>query len=155
MCPTMYVWKQSLFRKNWHTNSAAAFILSKRRGYSLSITAWPYVSGSIGEGKGGCHSVAAQTTNHEASLFTQIISLTCSWVEHVDSIPALRFAGKLLPPVRALPPAPWPDEGPENLRSPFRGLAMDKNPILCLEKYSISSVKPVTDAEPHLATTAW
>ncbi|GFN78836.1 hypothetical protein PoB_000534200 [Plakobranchus ocellatus] len=41
----------------------------------------------------------------------------------VDSESALRSAGTLLSRVRAMPPAPWPDGGPESLRSPCCGLA--------------------------------
>ncbi|GFN82104.1 hypothetical protein PoB_000861000 [Plakobranchus ocellatus] len=37
---------------------------------------------------------------------------------------ALRSAGTLLSRVRAPLPAPWPDGGPENLRSPCCGLAI-------------------------------
>ncbi|GFO15694.1 hypothetical protein PoB_004219900 [Plakobranchus ocellatus] len=40
---------------------------------------------------------------------------------------ALRSAGTLLSRVRAPPPAPWPDGGPESLRSPCCRLAMYKN----------------------------
>ncbi|GFN85795.1 hypothetical protein PoB_001230100 [Plakobranchus ocellatus] len=36
----------------------------------------------------------------------------------------LRSAGTLLSRVRAPPPAPWPDGGPESLRSPCCGLAI-------------------------------
>ncbi|GFN89561.1 hypothetical protein PoB_001606700 [Plakobranchus ocellatus] len=41
---------------------------------------------------------------------------------------ALRSAGILLSRVRAPPSAPRPDEGPKSLRSPWRGLAIYKNP---------------------------
>ncbi|GFN91067.1 hypothetical protein PoB_001757300 [Plakobranchus ocellatus] len=44
----------------------------------------------------------------------------------VDSESALRSARILLSQVRALPPAPWPDGGPESLRSPCCGLATFK-----------------------------
>ncbi|GFN91420.1 hypothetical protein PoB_001792600 [Plakobranchus ocellatus] len=40
---------------------------------------------------------------------------------------ALRSAGTLLSRVRAPLPAPWPDGGPESLRSPCCGLAIYKN----------------------------
>ncbi|GFO25924.1 hypothetical protein PoB_005242900 [Plakobranchus ocellatus] len=40
---------------------------------------------------------------------------------------ALRSAGILLSRVRAPLPAPWPDGGPESLRSPCCGLAIYKN----------------------------
>ncbi|GFO04340.1 hypothetical protein PoB_003084500 [Plakobranchus ocellatus] len=39
---------------------------------------------------------------------------------------ALRSAGTLQARVRAPPPAPWPDGGPESLRSPCCGLAIYK-----------------------------
>ncbi|GFN81155.1 hypothetical protein PoB_000766100 [Plakobranchus ocellatus] len=39
----------------------------------------------------------------------------------------LRSAGTLLSRVRAPPPAPWLDRGPESLRSPCCGLAIYKN----------------------------
>ncbi|GFN83493.1 hypothetical protein PoB_000999900 [Plakobranchus ocellatus] len=45
----------------------------------------------------------------------------------VASESALRSAGALLSRVRALPSAPWPDGGPESLRSPCCGLATYKN----------------------------
>ncbi|GFO03560.1 hypothetical protein PoB_003006500 [Plakobranchus ocellatus] len=41
--------------------------------------------------------------------------------------PALRSAGTLLSRVRAPLPAPWPDGGPDSLRSPCCGLAINKN----------------------------
>ncbi|GFN80950.1 hypothetical protein PoB_000745600 [Plakobranchus ocellatus] len=44
----------------------------------------------------------------------------------VASESALRSAGTLLSRVRVLPPAPWPDGGPESLRSPWCGLAIYK-----------------------------
>ncbi|GFO49796.1 hypothetical protein PoB_007630100 [Plakobranchus ocellatus] len=44
----------------------------------------------------------------------------------VASESALRSAGTLLSRVRAPPPAPWPDGGPESLRSPCCGLAIYK-----------------------------
>ncbi|GFO30561.1 hypothetical protein PoB_005706600 [Plakobranchus ocellatus] len=40
----------------------------------------------------------------------------------VASESALRSAGTILSRVRAPPPAPWPDGGPESLRSPCCGL---------------------------------
>ncbi|GFO40001.1 hypothetical protein PoB_006650600 [Plakobranchus ocellatus] len=45
----------------------------------------------------------------------------------VASESALRSAGTLLSRVRAPPPVPWPDGGPESLRSPCCGLAIYKN----------------------------
>ncbi|GFO45536.1 hypothetical protein PoB_007204100 [Plakobranchus ocellatus] len=45
----------------------------------------------------------------------------------VSSESALRSAVILLLRVRAPPPAPWPDGGPESLRSPFCRLAVYKN----------------------------
>ncbi|GFO35616.1 hypothetical protein PoB_006212100 [Plakobranchus ocellatus] len=45
----------------------------------------------------------------------------------VDSESALISAGTPLSLVRSQPPAPWPDEGPESLRSPCCGLAKYKN----------------------------
>ncbi|GFN82915.1 hypothetical protein PoB_000942100 [Plakobranchus ocellatus] len=47
----------------------------------------------------------------------------------VASESTLRSAGTLLSQVQASPPAPWPDKGHENLRSPFCGLAIHKNQI--------------------------
>ncbi|GFO49101.1 hypothetical protein PoB_007560600 [Plakobranchus ocellatus] len=47
----------------------------------------------------------------------------------VASESTLRSAGTLLSWVRAPPPAPWPDGGPESLRSPCCGLAIYKNQI--------------------------
>ncbi|GFN79606.1 hypothetical protein PoB_000611200 [Plakobranchus ocellatus] len=44
---------------------------------------------------------------------------------------ALRSAGTLLSRVRAPLPAPWPDRGPESLRSPCCGLAIYKKLKLC------------------------
>ncbi|GFO38112.1 hypothetical protein PoB_006461700 [Plakobranchus ocellatus] len=46
----------------------------------------------------------------------------------VASESALRSAGTILSRVRTPPPAPWPDGGPESLRSPCCGLAIYKNP---------------------------
>ncbi|GFO21468.1 hypothetical protein PoB_004797300 [Plakobranchus ocellatus] len=37
----------------------------------------------------------------------------------VDSGSTLRSAGTLLSQIRAPPPAPWPNGGPESLKSPF------------------------------------
>ncbi|GFO39692.1 hypothetical protein PoB_006619700 [Plakobranchus ocellatus] len=48
----------------------------------------------------------------------------------VASESALRSAGTFLSRVRAQPPAPWPDGGPESLRSPCCGLAIYKKPNL-------------------------
>ncbi|GFO40051.1 hypothetical protein PoB_006655600 [Plakobranchus ocellatus] len=48
----------------------------------------------------------------------------------VASESALRSAQTLLSRVRAPPPAPWPDRGPESLRSPCCGLAIYKNPTV-------------------------
>ncbi|GFN83696.1 prolyl 4-hydroxylase subunit alpha-1-like protein [Plakobranchus ocellatus] len=45
----------------------------------------------------------------------------------VASESTLRSAGTLLSRVRAPPPAPWLDGGPESLRSPCCGLAIYKN----------------------------
>ncbi|GFN79621.1 hypothetical protein PoB_000612700 [Plakobranchus ocellatus] len=44
----------------------------------------------------------------------------------------LRSAGTILSRVRAPPPALWPDGGPESLRSPCCGLALDKNLTLMM-----------------------
>ncbi|GFO50681.1 hypothetical protein PoB_007718600 [Plakobranchus ocellatus] len=69
-------------------SAKATFILSKRRSYPLCITASHYVSPSVKEKKGECHYVTMYNssnccrTNHEASVVTQIIRLTCRWVEH-------------------------------------------------------------------------
>ncbi|GFN92156.1 hypothetical protein PoB_001866200 [Plakobranchus ocellatus] len=45
----------------------------------------------------------------------------------VASESAQRSAGTLLSQLRAPPPAPWPNEGPESLRSPCCALAIHKN----------------------------
>ncbi|GFO18620.1 hypothetical protein PoB_004512500 [Plakobranchus ocellatus] len=46
----------------------------------------------------------------------------------VASESALRSAGNLLSRVRAPPPAPWPDGGPESLRSPLLLTGYIQNP---------------------------
>ncbi|GFN87075.1 hypothetical protein PoB_001358100 [Plakobranchus ocellatus] len=62
--------------------------LSERRSYPLCFTAWSYVSGSVGLGKGGCDYVTTHNftdrcrAKREASLVTQIIRLTYLWVTH-------------------------------------------------------------------------
>ncbi|GFO30843.1 hypothetical protein PoB_005734800 [Plakobranchus ocellatus] len=43
------------------------------------------------------------------------------------TVASLRSAGTLLSRVRASPPSPWPDRGPESLRSPCCGLAIYTN----------------------------
>ncbi|GFO18126.1 hypothetical protein PoB_004463100 [Plakobranchus ocellatus] len=48
----------------------------------------------------------------------------------VDSESTLRSAVNLLSRVRPLPPAPWPDEGPESLRSSRCVLAYKKNSLM-------------------------
>ncbi|GFN89572.1 hypothetical protein PoB_001607800 [Plakobranchus ocellatus] len=48
----------------------------------------------------------------------------------MDSESALRFAGTLLSRVRAPPPAPWPEGGPESLISSCCGFAIYKEPNL-------------------------
>ncbi|GFO36077.1 hypothetical protein PoB_006258200 [Plakobranchus ocellatus] len=48
------------------------------------------------------------------------------WSSTVASESPLRSAGTLLSQVRAPPLAPWPDGGPESLRTPC-GLAIYKN----------------------------
>ncbi|GFO28077.1 hypothetical protein PoB_005458200 [Plakobranchus ocellatus] len=81
-----------------HTKSAETFILMKRRSYSLCFKAYSYVSGSVGLGKGRWHYVTTHNStdhcraNHEASLVTQIIRLTCRWVEHSKAEPTLEAA---------------------------------------------------------------
>ncbi|GFN78050.1 hypothetical protein PoB_000455600 [Plakobranchus ocellatus] len=45
-----------------HTKSAATFMLSKHRSYSLCLTASGYVSPSVEYGKGGCHYVAMHSS---------------------------------------------------------------------------------------------
>ncbi|GFO15829.1 hypothetical protein PoB_004233400 [Plakobranchus ocellatus] len=50
----------------------------------------------------------------------------------VNTQPVLRFAGTLLWQVRAPPPAPWPGGGPESLRSPCCGLAIDAQKLMDL-----------------------
>ncbi|GFO28642.1 hypothetical protein PoB_005514700 [Plakobranchus ocellatus] len=49
---------------------------------------------------------------------------------------ALRSAGTLLSRVRAPLPAPWPDGGPESLRSPCCGLAIYKKLKPCANAYT-------------------
>ncbi|GFO22663.1 hypothetical protein PoB_004916800 [Plakobranchus ocellatus] len=60
----------------------------------------------------------------------------------VASESALRSAGTILSRVRAPPPAPWPDGGPESLRSPCCGLAIYKKPkttnAMTKEKYILT-----------------
>ncbi|GFO01610.1 hypothetical protein PoB_002811500 [Plakobranchus ocellatus] len=56
----------------------------------------------------------------------------------VDSESALRSAGTLLLRVRAPPSAPRPDGGPESLRSPCCGLAIQTN-NQSTEKMEVSS----------------
>ncbi|GFN96179.1 misshapen-like kinase 1 [Plakobranchus ocellatus] len=51
---------------------------------------------------------------------------------------ALRSAGTLLSRVRAPLPAPWPDGGPESLRSPCCGLAIYKKLKLIKEQMNTS-----------------
>ncbi|GFN96563.1 disintegrin and metalloproteinase domain-containing protein 10 [Plakobranchus ocellatus] len=48
----------------------------------------------------------------------------------VDSESALKCAGALPARVRVPPPIPWPDGGPESLRSPCCGLAEYKKPVI-------------------------
>ncbi|GFN96756.1 hypothetical protein PoB_002326200 [Plakobranchus ocellatus] len=62
--------------------------LSNRRSYPLCFTAWSYVSGFVGLGKGECDYVNTHNSTdrcrakHKASLVTKIICLTCRWVAH-------------------------------------------------------------------------
>ncbi|GFO08015.1 hypothetical protein PoB_003452000 [Plakobranchus ocellatus] len=56
----------------------------------------------------------------------------------VDSESALRSAGTLQSRVQAPPPVPWPDGGPESLRSPCCEQAMCKNQtslVLCVRSF--------------------
>ncbi|GFN95863.1 hypothetical protein PoB_002236900 [Plakobranchus ocellatus] len=72
--------------------------LLKRWSYPLCFTAWSYVSGSVGYGKGGCHYVTTHYftdrchANYKASLVTQIIRPTCNWVAHSKHRPTLEAA---------------------------------------------------------------
>ncbi|GFO00567.1 hypothetical protein PoB_002707200 [Plakobranchus ocellatus] len=51
----------------------------------------------------------------------------------------LRSAGTLLSRVRAPPPTPWPDGGPESLRSSYCGLAIYKTkPPFRTHPFSVS-----------------
>ncbi|GFO14253.1 replication factor c subunit 2 [Plakobranchus ocellatus] len=62
----------------------------------------------------------------EADRFV-IYSLLMDVGGTVDSESALRSPGTYLLLIRASPPVPWPDGGPESLRSPCCGLAIYKN----------------------------
>ncbi|GFO47741.1 hypothetical protein PoB_007424600 [Plakobranchus ocellatus] len=66
-----------------------------------------------------------------ASAFNSVFPLSHKWGVGgtVASESALRSAGTLLSRVRAPPPAPWPDGGPESLRSPCCGLAIYKTRV--------------------------
>ncbi|GFO26272.1 hypothetical protein PoB_005277700 [Plakobranchus ocellatus] len=55
----------------------------------------------------------------------------------VASESALRSAATSLSRARAPPPAPWPDEEPESLRSPCCGLAIYKKPNQTKPRYKI------------------
>ncbi|GFO36875.1 hypothetical protein PoB_006338000 [Plakobranchus ocellatus] len=59
---------------------------------------------------------------------------------------ALRSAGTLLSRVRAPLPAPWPEGGPESLRSPCCGLAIYKN-----SKPSWQAVSAIKNVLTHSA----
>ncbi|GFO37902.1 hypothetical protein PoB_006440700 [Plakobranchus ocellatus] len=71
---------------------------------------------------------------------------------------ALRSAGTLLSRVRAPLPAPWPDGGPESLRSPCCGLAIYKKlklfllpsnfPCITYHEYSLLQACPKKDSFP-------
>ncbi|GFO36313.1 hypothetical protein PoB_006281800, partial [Plakobranchus ocellatus] len=63
------------------------------------------------------------STVHRTDYTTQVRGVGGT----VVSESALRSAGTLLSRVRVPPPAPWPDGGPESLRSPCCGLAIYKN----------------------------
>ncbi|GFN88978.1 hypothetical protein PoB_001548400 [Plakobranchus ocellatus] len=70
----------------------------------------------------------------------------------VESESALRSAGTLLSRVRALPPAPWPDGGPENLRSPCT-LVIHKNPEGTLQKSISITFTPASSS--FQSFTSW
>ncbi|GFN97836.1 hypothetical protein PoB_002434200 [Plakobranchus ocellatus] len=59
-----------------------------------------------------CGTMAQRNSRHAGGTWILCIGGT------VASESALRSAGTLLSWVRASPPAPWPDGGPESLRSP-------------------------------------
>ncbi|GFN75992.1 hypothetical protein PoB_000249800 [Plakobranchus ocellatus] len=90
-----------------HTKSAVTYILSKCRSFPLCFTILSYVSGSIQEGKGVCHYVTTHNStarcraNHETSIVTQIIRLTCSGIEHsnYDISPTRRLLQVVSPPM--------------------------------------------------------
>ncbi|GFO14351.1 hypothetical protein PoB_004085600 [Plakobranchus ocellatus] len=63
------------------------------------------------------------------NLFNYLLSGSVGSTVAIES--ALRPAGTFLPRVRAPPPAPWPDGGPESLRSPGCGLAIYKAKTIC------------------------
>ncbi|GFN99483.1 hypothetical protein PoB_002598900 [Plakobranchus ocellatus] len=66
----------------------------------------------------------------------------------VASESALKSAGTLLSWVRAPPPACWPDGGPESLRSPYCGLAMNKNQKLSIVLIHALGVIGKVDNDP-------
>ncbi|GFO02612.1 hypothetical protein PoB_002911700 [Plakobranchus ocellatus] len=63
-------------------------------------------------------------TYHDSSNLFLIVPMGVGSTVACES--ALRSAGTLLARVRAPLPAPWPDGGPESLRSPCCGLAIYK-----------------------------
>ncbi|GFO47998.1 hypothetical protein PoB_007450300 [Plakobranchus ocellatus] len=73
------------------------------------------------------------------------MSSVCQWGvgSTVACESALRSAGTLLSRVRAPLPAPWPDGGPESLRSPCCGLAIYKKLKLTFQLEDLSLCSPI------------
>ncbi|GFN91732.1 hypothetical protein PoB_001823800 [Plakobranchus ocellatus] len=75
----------------------------------------------------------ASHRNH-VGIFSSSISLRWGVGGTVVSKFALRSALTLLSRVRTPPPAPWPDGGPESLRSPCCGLAIRQSTLRMTKK---------------------
>ncbi|GFO30287.1 hypothetical protein PoB_005679200 [Plakobranchus ocellatus] len=63
-------------------------------------------------------------SKYRSDFFSITLEQDRVFISTAASESALRSAGTLLSRVRAPPPAPWPDGGPESLRSPCCGLAL-------------------------------